>query len=78
MYHCGSRLGETNSCFKLSGRILKQDSLVKCVQEEADDRIMFHVNNAVKVDKFSKVHIHILVCALSTSITRCTLDWISF
>ena len=48
-----------SSCFKLSGRILTQDSLVKCVQEEADDRIMFHVNNIVKVDKFSEVHIQI-------------------
>ena len=56
-------------CFKLSDGILTQHHLLKCDHKEADDRIMLHVNHAVKVDTFSKVviafsDIDVFVCAL--------------
>ena len=50
----GSHHGQITSYFKLSDGILTQDHLLKCDHEYADDRIMFHVNHAVKVDRFSK------------------------
>ena len=69
LYLGGSHRGEINSCFKLSDGIFTEDRLLKCDHEEAYDRIMFHVNHAVKVDKFSKVVIassdtDVFVCAL--------------
>ena len=55
LYLGGSHLREITSCFKFSDGILTQDHLLKCDHEEADDQIMFHVNHAVKVDKFSAI-----------------------
>ena len=45
------------SILKLSDGIQTQDHHLKYDHEEADDLIMFHVNHAVKVDKFSKAQI---------------------
>ena len=51
----GSYHEDITICFKHSDRILTQHHFPKCDHEEDDDRIMLHVNRAVKVDKFSKV-----------------------
>ena len=67
LYLGGSHLRGITSRFKLSDGILTQDYLLKCDHEEADDRIMFLVNHAVKVDKFSKV----VIASSDTDVFMC-------
>ena len=67
LYLGGSYLRGITSRFKLSDGILTQDYLLKCDHEEADDRIMFLVNHAVKVDKFSKV----VIASSDTDVFMC-------
>ena len=42
-------------CFKLSDGTLRQHHLFKCYHKEDNDRIMIHVNRAVKVDKLDNI-----------------------
>ena len=69
LYLGGSHHGEITSCFKLSDGLLTQDRLLKCDHEDAHDRIMFHVNHAMKVDKFSKV----VMVSTDTDVFACAL-----
>ena len=69
LYLGGSYHEDITRCFKLSDGILTQFHLFKCHHKEDDDRIMIHVNHAVKVDKFPKVviafsDIDVFVCPL--------------
>ena len=61
------------SCFKLSNGILTQDHFLKWDHEEVDDQIMFHINHAVKVDKFSKV----VIASFDTDVFVCALYYFS-
>ena len=44
-------------------------SLLKCDHEEADDRIMFHINHAVIIDQFHKV----IVASADTDVFICLM-----
>ena len=50
LHHC-----EITCCFRLSSRILAQHLLLKCDCKEANNLILSHVNNTVKVLSFYKV-----------------------
>ena len=50
LHHC-----EITCCFRLSSRILVQHLLLKCDCKEANNLILSHVNNTVKVLSFYKV-----------------------
>ena len=45
----GSQRGEMTSFLTFPDGILTPDRFLKCDHEEADDRIIFYVNNGVKV-----------------------------
>ena len=44
-----------SACLRVSERHESYVHLLKCDHEEADDRIMFHINHKVIIDQFRKV-----------------------
>lgn len=44
-------------CYSVLNGVFQEQRLLECYHEEADDRIFFHVNNAVKVGNFGSVAI---------------------
>ena len=55
---------ESYKCFRLVGNSKVEIRLLYCTHEEADDRLPFHVNHAVMIDRFEKV----LVCSGDTDV----------
>ena len=53
IYFGGSALKSENAC--LVNSCAKEEPLLKCCYEEADDRMMFHLSHGVKVDEFESV-----------------------
>ena len=51
----GSHKEDETRCFSLCNRTVKAEPLLKCTHEEADDRVLFHVNHAVNVGRFGSV-----------------------
>ena len=53
--HLGGVIPDNITCVKVCGGHTSSQGLVKCFHEEADDRMMIHVNQAVRVKNFRKV-----------------------
>ena len=51
----GSHKEDETRCFSLCNRTVKAEPLLKRTHEEADDRVLFHVNHAVNVGRFGSV-----------------------
>ena len=51
----GSNVDDLTTFLKLHNGIVQSLQLLKCDHEEADDRIMYHVNHAVTIDNFTRV-----------------------
>ena len=57
VYFGGCHIDSKDFCYKvIKGEVVNALHL-KCHYDEADDRIMFHVNDAVKLDNFEVVHV---------------------
>ena len=52
VYLGGSYVDDMTSCVLLSNGHITLERLLKCDHDEADDRILFHVNHGVKVENF--------------------------
>ena len=78
VYLGGSHLTDLTACMKLVQGNEGYERLLKCDHEEADDRIMFHVNHAVTVDKFRRV----IVASADTDVFICLvyhfIQWVHF
>ena len=66
----GSHPDNMNSCLRISGSESSMEPLLLCYHEEADDRLMYHVNQTIKIDRISKIIIassdtDVLTCAVS-------------
>ena len=57
MYLGGCLALERDGCLKIVNGQFSLIRLLKCSYDEADDRIMFHLNHAVKVDRFDAAHV---------------------
>ena len=55
VYLGGAIPDDITSCIKICGDHTSSQRLLKCFHEEADDRMLFHVNHAVRVKNFHKV-----------------------
>ena len=73
VYLGGSHLGDLTACLMVSGGNNKYIRLLKCDHEEADDRIMFHINQNVVVDHFQRV----IVASADTDVFVCLMDHFS-
>ena len=51
----GANKDDTTSCILVSNGIARQQKLLKCNHEEANDRMLFHRNHAIKVGNFKKI-----------------------
>ena len=51
VYLGGSHIDDMTACLRVSNGHVTSEYLLKCNHEEADDRIMYHINHGVKVDK---------------------------
>ena len=57
VYLGGCHVGSKAICYKLvNGELIDVPSL-KCYYDEVDDRIMYHLNHAVRTDTFSCAHV---------------------
>ena len=56
-------------CLKLHNGIVQSLHLLKCNHEEADDRIMYHVNHAVAIDNFTRM----IVASADTDVPVCLM-----
>ena len=55
LYLGGANRDDITSCYKVMDGNISAQPLLKCCHEEADDRIIFHVNHAVKLENYSKI-----------------------
>jgi len=46
---------DITSCYKLENSTTTTQNRLKCMHEEADDRMMFHINHAIQIDRFKKI-----------------------
>ena len=57
VYLGGCHALERDGCLKIVNGQSSLIRLLKCSYDEADDRIMFHLNHSVKVDRFEAAHV---------------------
>ena len=57
VYLGGCHVNDIDQCYQLMNGIVTKVPALKCSFDEADDRIMFHLNHAVKTEHFSFVHV---------------------
>ena len=57
VYLGGCHIDSKDFCYKVVKREVINALRLKCHYDEADDRIMFHVNDDVKLDNFEVVHV---------------------
>ena len=78
VYLGGSHPDKMTGCVKLLAEVTSWERLLQCDHEEADDRMMFHLNHAIKVDKFQKV----VIASPDTDVFICSVyhfnHWIYF
>ena len=78
VYLGGSHLDKPSSCIKISMGNAILVRMLNCEHEEADDRIMFHISHAVKVDKLKRV----TVASADTDVFVCLLynfnNWVLY
>ena len=55
VYLGGANSDDITSCLEISNNEMTQQRQLKCNHEEADDRILFHVNHGVRTAGFSKI-----------------------
>ena len=60
VYLGGSHLNELTHCMKLFDKEKSWERLLQCEHGEADDRMLFHVDHGIRMDKFQKV----IVCSI--------------
>ena len=63
----GSNVDDLTTCLKLHNGIVQSLRLSKCNHEEADDRIMYHVNHTVAIDNFTRM----IVASANTDVLVC-------
>ena len=51
----GAHKGDITSCVMISNGEVSFQPILRCDHEEADDRILFHANHAIKVNDFKKI-----------------------
>ena len=69
VYLGGSHPEDITKCVKVCDGISEDIRLLKCDHEEADDRIMYHINHAVTVQNYEKV----IVASTDTDIFICLI-----
>ena len=69
----GSHCEDETMCIGTVNGSCYVEQLLQCFHEEADDRIMFHLNHAVKIFKFYSV----VIASLDTDIFACALHHFS-
>ena len=78
VYLGGSHPSDLTSCVKIFKGTTEMVRLLKYDHEEADDRMMFHINHAVNVDKLSRA----IVASEDTDVFICLIyhfsRWIHF
>ena len=57
MYLGGCNINDKNSCLKIANGNPSTVGALKCFYDEADDRLMFHLNHAVKLGRFEVAHV---------------------
>ena len=57
VYLGGCHLDGVDRCLKLSNGTQVDMPELMCSYDEADDRLMFHLNNAVKIENLSFAHV---------------------
>ena len=62
-------MDDLTTCLKLHNGIVQSLRLLKCNHEEADDRIMHHVNHAVAIDNFTRM----IVASADTDVFVCLM-----
>ena len=56
IYLGGSHKEDESACMRIEGNSLEIVPILWCSHEEADDRMMFHMSQAVKIEPFSKYY----------------------
>ena len=69
LYLGGCHIDNIEKCYKLVNGTITNVPELCCSYDEADDRIMFHLNHAVKVGNYSSAHVlsadlDIMVCLI--------------
>ena len=69
IYLGGCNVGCMDKCYKLVNRRIFDVPALNCSHDEADDRIMYHLNQAVKTEEIAYAHVvsgdtDILVCLM--------------
>ena len=68
-------MNDMEQCYQLTNGIATEIPALKYSYDEADDRIMFHLNHAVKTEKYAFAH----VASADTDISVCLmyhyLEW---
>ena len=65
----GLNVDDLTTCLKLHNGIVQSLCLLKCNHEEADDRIMYHVNHTVAIDNFTRM----IVVSADTDVLVCLM-----
>ena len=70
----GCHVGDVDKCFKVVNNDVINIPLLECSYDEADDRLMFHLNHAVRVENYSCAHVasrdtDIMVCLMYHQLT---------
>lgn len=55
LYIGGAIKEDVTSCIRLQNSSVTVQDSMKCMHEEADDRLMFHINHAIRSDNFKKI-----------------------
>ena len=69
VYLRGSHHSNLTSCFKIAERNIQEVHCLRCDYEEADDRIMYHINYAVTAEGFENV----VIASADTDIYICSI-----
>jgi len=59
IYLGGAVSNDVTLCIKVSRGSFNEEPELRCFHEEADDRLLFHVNHGIKIDNIKKV----IVCS---------------
>ena len=62
IYLGGADPDNITGCLKITGGPVLQHCLLKCDHEEADDRMIFHANHAIKVENYKNLVIPMFLC----------------
>ena len=75
IYLGGCHLNDIDRCYKLANGDVTDIPALKCSYDEADDRIMFHLNHAVMTEHFSFAHVASSDTDIFVSLMYHHLNW---